>query len=78
MVCLQNGLQHATLSNPELYILCPGVVMLLTVVVQPVNHGLEAVGLEDLALDLGLGTHCQGCNYFSLLLNRGLLEAQSL
>jgi hypothetical protein len=32
-------------------------MMVLTVVVQPVYDGLEAVGLEDLSLDLGLGTH---------------------
>ncbi len=77
MVCLQYGLQTRGVIKPGT-LLCPGVVTLLTVVVQPVNHGLEAVGLEDLALDLGLGTHCQGCNYLFLLLNRGLLEAPSL
>ena len=34
--------------------------MVLTVVVQPVDDGLEAVGLQDLSLYLGLSTHWGG------------------
>jgi hypothetical protein len=40
-------------------------MMVLTVVVQPVYDGLEAVCLEDLTLDLGLGTHYQACCNYS-------------